>query len=193
MRIGIDVDEVLAETIVSILEHHNEKYKTNFSKEDVLVYELWKTWGGTREESSKKVDEYFESEKFSSLLPIEEAKEVIKSLGKNHELFVVTSRPNMVQKQTIEWLEQHFPSTFKKVLFTNHWDKNSPNKLITKAELCEKEKIEIMIEDNSSYASECAKVCKKVILMDQPWNRKDTFLKNVIRIHSWKEAEAVIE
>jgi uncharacterized HAD superfamily protein len=40
MRIGIDLDEVLAEFVLQINLYYNEKYNTNFKREDFLSYDL---------------------------------------------------------------------------------------------------------------------------------------------------------
>lgn len=51
MRIGIDLDDVLAEFLEALIAYHNERYGTTLRTEDFMVYRFWEVWGGTRDEA----------------------------------------------------------------------------------------------------------------------------------------------
>jgi 5'(3')-deoxyribonucleotidase len=55
MRIGLDMDEVLAQFLASFIVFHNERYNTEYKLEDIDEFELWKVWGGSREEISERI------------------------------------------------------------------------------------------------------------------------------------------
>ena len=48
-------------------------------------------------------------------------------------------------------------------------------------------KINLIIEDNLSYAIECIAPHRKILLFDRPWNQADKLPNGIIRVHSWKE------
>lgn len=54
MNVGVDLDEVLADFLPSLMDYHNENYGTDFKKEDFHSYQFWHVWGGTREEAIQK-------------------------------------------------------------------------------------------------------------------------------------------
>lgn len=57
----------------------------------------------------------------------------------------------------------------------------------SKSEICGELGISIFIEDNSSYALDCAKKGIKVLLLDKPWNKNYEKHPNIIKVNSWEE------
>ena len=49
------------------------------------------------------------------------AKEALATLAKKYDLVIVTSRQHVIAEDTHKWVEEHFPDTFKSILFGNHW------------------------------------------------------------------------
>jgi uncharacterized HAD superfamily protein len=45
-----------------------------------------------------------------------------------------------------------------------------------------------MIEDFDRNLLGCARVCKKVLLFDQPWNKNTKLPENAVRVKNWEEA-----
>jgi len=41
MKIGIDLDEILAEFLTAAIQYHNNIYNTNFTKEQFHSYKFW--------------------------------------------------------------------------------------------------------------------------------------------------------
>lgn len=186
MRIGIDVDGVLAELVPALIEFHNNEYGTNLKFEDFFSFKANRVWGGTLEEAIQKVEEFLKSHYFEKIQPIKESINGINALKQKHKLFVISTRQSFVHEKTINWLEKHFPSTFSKTFFANYWEKDKPK--ILKSEVCLKKRISILIEDELDWAIECAEKGIRVLLFDTPWNQtKEELPENIQRVFSWKE------
>ena len=108
MRRGIDLDEVVADTIMALVNFHNERYGTNFNKNDFHSYYFWEITGGTREEAVTLVDEFHDSELFDSVPPMKESMNALRELSKLHELIFITSRPLSYKEKTLKWLKKNF-------------------------------------------------------------------------------------
>lgn len=70
MLLGIDFDDVVADSIGVIVKLHNEQHGTNFKREDVFTYYVHEVWGGTQEEWRAKLDEFFGTKHLADLNPI---------------------------------------------------------------------------------------------------------------------------
>ena len=185
MKIGIDMDEVIAEFLLSFLDFHNEQYGTNLTKDQFESYHLWHAWGGTKEDAIEKVHAFHKTHHFKNIVPVDDAKRVILLLKEKHDLFVITSRQDAVAEETKVWIQAHFPQTFSDVHFTNHFSKNGSEK--RKGDICDRIDIDVMIEDSLDYAKECVRPNRRVFLLDRPWNRSQELSEGIIRVHSWNE------
>ena len=83
MLIAIDLDEVLADTLTSLIKYHNNEYDTSFRRADFFSYSWWEVWGGTREESIEKFMQFSRTELFTSIQPILHAISAIRELSKS--------------------------------------------------------------------------------------------------------------
>ena len=57
MRIGLDLDEVLSRFVLGLVEYYNSTYKTSLKLEDFHSYKFWEVWGGTKEDTIKKISQ----------------------------------------------------------------------------------------------------------------------------------------
>ena len=183
MKIGIDIDDVIFEFLNSFLDFYNNKKGKKFLKEQFSSYYFWEITGETREEGVKLVDEFHDSELFDSVPPMKESMNALRELSKLHELIFITSRPLSYKEKTLKWLKKNFKDNPQEVVFTGdfHTGKGKP-----KAKICADLGIDVMIEDNGKYASDCAEKGIHSILITQPWNKDFTHPK-VIRVSDWKE------
>lgn len=185
MRIGIDLDEIVADTMPAIVNFHNEKYGTDLKKNHFHSYRFWEVWGGTRDEAIKKIYEFSETDHFVKINPVAGSLNAIKKLKENgHELFVITGRQNEIIKKTEEWIEKHFPEVFSGIHFANSY--GFTGQPLKKSAICSQLNIEIMIEDDIDHAKDLAEAGIRVFLFDQPWNQND-LEKDVERVFSWEE------
>lgn len=190
MKIAVDLDEILAEFLSSVIAFHNDAYNTNLKKTDFHSYKYWEVWGGDRAEAIQKVYEFHQTPYFQNIKPVAGAIEAIKILKEKHELYVITSRQDEVSLATKKWLDQYFQDTFKEIYFTNHYSQTNANK--KKSDFCDSLNVDVLIEDLPEYAQECLKPNRKIILFDYPWNI-NTVVSGISRVKNWTEALEVID
>ena len=190
MRIGIDFDDVVTDSVNLIVKLHNQHYGTDFRKDQMTHYTVEKSWGGSKEEWRAKLDEFFSAKNLVHLDPMAGSLAGIKALkDMGHELYIVTGRGSAKDDvaATEQWLIAHFPNVFKGVHYANHIAADQLT--VTrreKSEICKENKIELLIDDNPRIAAECATAGIRVFLFDQPWNQGE-FPAGVERVHSWDE------
>ena len=92
--------------------------------------------------------------------------EVLQRLKVDHDLVVVTSRQHVIEHPTLQWLDRHFPDTFSEVHFGNHFAMEGASR--KKSEICQAINAHILIDDNPSYAYDCASNGMHVLLFN--WN-----------------------
>jgi uncharacterized HAD superfamily protein len=183
MKIGIDIDEVLAKFIVAFAEYHNKQYETSLKESDFSSYNLEGVLGVTTEEKVKRLKEFYLTEEFKNLEPVPGSKERVLELKKNNELFIITSRHKEAYKVTKVWIEKHFPNTFSGMYFADY----SAEDAITKNHFCEELGIDVFIDDCLTYATECGDKDTKVFLYDFFWNQTEELPDKVTRVKSWDE------
>lgn len=191
-RVGLDFDDVLFSCAKAVLPFHNSRYGTNHTKDHVVSYNLHDLWKCSKEESYKRIVDFYDSEEHASMEPIVGAIESIHQLSEKYELFIITARPPEVEEVTKKLLK-HFQNDkfeswkeiFKKIHFVGTVTGN--NILLTKADICKHENIDIFVEDNLNNALSIASVGIPSLLLDQPWNKDDDLPDMVKRVYSWEE------
>ena len=186
MKIGIDIDNVLAELSLVMNLWHKNKYGYFTPNSKRTQFGLTFAWNCSQEEATKRLLEFYKSENFKKTPPVKGAIEAINKLAKEHELHAITARPIHTEKETLRWLEKHFSlKNFEKIHINIQCRGDSVCK--TKAEICEELGIKLMIEDALHFADECAEKGIKVLLLDWPWNQTNKLHSNITRVKDWKE------
>jgi uncharacterized HAD superfamily protein len=179
VRIFIDVDDVLAETVQTFCSFYNKKKGTTIAGRDFHSYKWWEVLDCSQLEATRLVCEFFHSPSFSTIPPAKSASLAIAELARQHTLFVVTSRPQWLQKQTKKFLDSHFPGMFKDVFFSKgHFDDRQP----TKEKIIKQHKGDLAIEDDPWFAECIQGEGIRVILLARPWN---TTNGSIVRLASW--------
>ncbi|MEK6871795.1 MAG: hypothetical protein AABX16_02735 [Nanoarchaeota archaeon] len=187
-KIGIDRNECKNEFIFGFLHFYNLTYRIHFQLSDVTNYNLWEILGCSKQELIQKIHAFYESPYFFHLPVAPGSQEAIRQLAKHYDLYIITSRPKILQEKTKRWTHQHFfPDRFKKIIFTNEWNLNGTGKNKSKGDLCKELGISYMIEDNADYANECAEQGISVFLLKKLWNQKSAIHSNVCRVTNWHE------
>lgn len=190
MLIGVDLDEVLAETIQPLLMYHNNKYDTNLSRDQMYSYNFLEVWGGTREESIEKMYDFYASPYFKSIRPIDGSQEGVRRLKEKHELIVVTARPEDIADETMNWLSEYFQDRFSDVYFTNEWVlAGSTWSTSSKLDICLRLGVDVLVDDSLANSIQCASSGLTTLLLDCPWNQTDDLPLplGVTRVYSWQE------
>ena len=116
VKIGVDIDEILAPFNDNFLIFLNKKLNTNYKVENFSSYNIEEETGHTKEEIHELLDEFSFSLEGKEMMPIFGAIESIFDLQNNdYELYAITARPVYIEKETREWIETHFSNHFKEI------------------------------------------------------------------------------
>lgn len=184
------MDEVICDTNQAMLDYHNNKYGTEFKKEQITTWSLETLYGYSSEEMSRFLDDFFSSPLHTSAAPIIGAVEGIERL-KDHELVVISARPEHIRDITEKWIMRHFPNIFSHIHLLGHADALGGMEK-SKGELAVELGIDIFLEDSLGNAKNIVTQGIPVILFDRPWNQ-ESLPENVYRADSWKHALEHIE
>lgn len=190
MRIGIDIDEIIAASLDAMLDYHNGTYGTSLKQSDIFSHKLWEVWGGSEEEARQKWHAFYETDHFAGVSPIAGAFSALMVLKENgHELFAITARPHHIAQKTIDWLDIHFPSVFSDIRFANTYGLDGSKH--KKSDLCAELGIGTLVEDDPRHAIDCASNGINVILFDYPWNQGFS-ADHVFRVFSWDDVTRLV-
>jgi len=186
--IAVDIDEVLADFFAYFVEYHNSTYKTTITKNEVFSFNLHEVFNISREEITARMIKFSEEKHNTKVSLVPGAKEGIDALiNKDYELHLVTSRPEAIKPQTVEWIDKYFPGKFTDLHHAfnpNIHEKGTKKK---KWEVCKEIGAGILIEDFLPNAIGCAENGIEVFLMDTPWNQTEDLPDGIFRVESWKE------
>lgn len=185
MTIGIDIDQVLADTLETYLKFHNQKHNSNFKIEDCYSLNWWDVFGISEEQFVKDYDEFCETGVAQNIKPVKGSQEAIKMLRSKHDLIAITARPKSIAKNTKEWINKHYPEIFSEIYFTR--DKTLGDESMPKYQVCHNIGANILVDDSLEYAEDCALNNIKVYLFDWPWNQKEILPESIVRVRHWNE------
>jgi len=197
LKVAVDVDEVLGRFVESLNEFYLDTYDERYHVSDYFEYCFRKIWNCSQDESTEIVHSFFESDHFlEGVPPIPGAYEALLHLSEHVDLEVVTSRQHIIQSETTEWIQRHYPGIFKHIHFGNHWAKEGAS--LSKSEICKSIGATVLIDDNPGYAMECAEAGIHVLLYD--WNHEYPWSKTpdgptherIQRVSDWEEVQTAV-
>lgn len=184
MKIGIDLDEVVRDTLNQVIKFYNNKTNSSFTLKDFHSYNWDEVWGGTREQAINIWFEFNKSGLSYNISPIKDSISSIYSLSENNELIIITTQATELKNEATNWINKHFKDLSLEIIFSGgYYGKNKESK----AEIYKRLGVDIIIEDHSKYATECAQSGIKTILFDKPWNQGISH-SNITRVSGWPEA-----
>jgi 5'(3')-deoxyribonucleotidase len=175
MRIGIDIDDVLADTLPAFVRYNNELHQGCWEPEHFHTAHWEEVLGLSSEAMADRLELFFGSHYFKTVGPAPHAQRIVGELASDHELHIISARWDLIVPFTEEWLSEHFPARFSQIHFAqNHYTpRASPGRARpTKDELLERHRVDILIEDSLEYAVRCVERGFDVILFDRPWNAR---------------------
>ncbi|EFJ48032.1 hypothetical protein VOLCADRAFT_91189 [Volvox carteri f. nagariensis] len=189
---------ILGRFVYALNQFCKDRYGMEYGVSDYWIYEFAKIWGCSQERSNQIVHEFFKSQHFTNGIPvIPGALETLTRLSEaEYELVVVTSRQHVIQDVTLDWLDRHYGGLFQDVYFGNHFALEGKSR--KKSEICRTIGARVLIDDNPSYALECAAAGITVLLYDwegeYPWSKLPSagvHNSDLIRVvRNWREVEA---
>ncbi len=184
MRIGIDIDDVLADS----LPHYLQAFNRRFGLAIGLADAAWRIFDRFPQISRQEADDFFSelvaAGFFASRPLLPGAKEAVERLSEEgHRLFVVTGRAPQDEAVTRYWLNDvELLSQFEAIVHKAR-DPVGRHKSGAVSEL----QLELFIEDELAVATAVAETAIPVLLFDRPWNQ-GVLPGNVARVRSWTDA-----
>ncbi|KAG1143389.1 hypothetical protein G6F37_006882 [Rhizopus arrhizus] len=196
--IAVDLDQTLCDTLQNLVEWHNDTYHTQLKLTDFDTLDFWKIWGGTSEESCRKIREFYDSRHFDEIKPIKDfALEALKMLKKRgFQLVIVTSRQQFIAEKTKKFIDRHYPGIFESIYFCNlNLSEKERLEYISKPKsvICQEIGVDVLIDDSFEHALGCSDIGVDVLLYDRQgiykWNHQQ-LPNNVHRVFNWKQVMA---
>ncbi|HXR50319.1 MAG TPA: HAD hydrolase-like protein [Verrucomicrobiae bacterium] len=187
--IAVDLDDVLGDENGAIMHFSNKQLGLNHTLEDYTrkaPYErYWENiWKLGANEGQKHYEAFISSPYKKHLKPIAGAAEALKTLEKERNLVIVTSRREDMMEYSHEWLEMHFPQVFKEIHFVHLWDEGSQR--ATKAKICNEIGATYLIDDNLEHCTLAAEAGVQALLFEEyGWNRDRELPKGVVPVIGW--------
>lgn len=198
LRVAVDVDEVLGRFVHSLNAFVLEAFGERYDESDYHIYRFADVWNCSAEESNHRVHAFFASKHFcDGVPPIPGAKEALARISRECELLVVTSRQHVIQQQTLDWIDTHYPGIFREIHFGNHYALEGTSK--SKSQMCKELGAHVLVDDNPSYAVECAHEGIDVLLFDwndhYPWCKTQEGIDHprIRKVTCWNTAEKAIQ
>lgn len=169
MRIGIDIDGVIVDTINFIAAVLTKSYGYTIKPGDVAH----------RLGEIENINNFFaENGEYllCTLAPMEKSIEILDRLDQEHEIFLISARFRAYYDLTLNWLNK-YGIRATEVLFTEGK---------SKTDLCKEYRIELFIEDSAINALEIAELNIPVLLVNTEYNQTAEG-RRIIRCDNWDE------
>jgi len=181
LRIGLDIDGVVADSFPVFTEELNRQYGKNIMEID--NYDMSKIY----DVDWNELDTFFDKNMevlFSTPEPVKGSVESIVSLTEaGHEIIYVTARkPGAEELITKKWLEEKQIPPGEKI-FTGG---------LSKTIAVKEHGIDVFVDDFISNSVEIVSMGIPVLLMDAPYNRGN-LPEGVIRCYDWNDVVCHIE
>jgi len=181
LRIGVDVDDVLVESLPGYLE----AFRTYFGREVKVEDAAWEIFHRFPSIPSTQMWGFFaelETSDFLATRPIyADAVNAVRSLASGgHRLFVVTGRLTSHREHTRRLLQRAGIAH----LFEDLVHRNEEMAVEYKPRIARERGLDCLIEDELHVAVAVARVPVSVLLVDRPWNQGD-LPHGITRVTNW--------
>jgi len=171
LKVALDFDSVLSDTMVRWVELFNEKKGTKLTKKDVVSWSFWNDFGITMDEAFNIFKEAWSD--WKNLPPTEDKiSDKVKKLANISTVDVVTHVRNSHLQYVKKWLKNN--DIFYEKFVSVQGDKVDLS-------------YDVYIDDSPNVAQKSSQVGKECLLYDQPWNHEITG-KKITRIKSLDDA-----
>ncbi|TEB04602.1 5' nucleotidase, deoxy (Pyrimidine), cytosolic type C protein (NT5C) [Pelotomaculum schinkii] len=175
MRVGVDIDGVLADSLPLWVKELNDYFKQNKSLQQIQLQDVCRTYGITGEEL---LGFLHDRGRFlmTSPPPLPGASYYLNQIKKSHDIFIVSARDEKYGRETRDWLHKN-SLPFDEILLLGSHDKR---------EACLTNDLNVLIEDTLKISVEVSAAGVPVLLMDAPYNQ-GVLPGLVYRTYSWQE------
>ena len=128
MRVGVDLDDVLAELIPELIATHRELHGVALRLEDATAWSVF----------PPDVHDHVRRQGYARLRPKPGARDFMQWLTERHETYIVTYRNPAARSVTMAWLRTHLPGCHGEVHFTGG----------SKVDTCRRLRLELLVDDS---------------------------------------------
>ena len=200
MRIGIDLDDVVAECAVPYLRAFADRYRLALPEEDLG----WQTLAAIEEVSGEEKDRFrialYDGSFFRDLEPYEDCPAVVERIAQaGHELYFITARAERRRVVTETWLREKGLIQHAKAVHLKPYGDFDPgvppgrydatSSANYKVRLAKELELDAFCEDDVLIARSLAEAGTRVWLFDHTWNR-DLAHPNITRVARWTDVAA---
>lgn len=174
MRIGFDVDGVLAASGQAMVDAFAEVLRRPLRYEDMHCFDLSEALGATEDEVCRAFDRMDRRGAWKDVPPVPGAVELLRWLvDGGHGVDVITSRPQHLSEVTGAWFRSwDFPEL--PIHFASDGQKA---RLLQDRGL----DLDVFVEDHVDFARPIADGGTAVLIVDRPWNRRVQLSEGLIR------------
>ena len=188
MRIGIDIDDVLADSLPEFVGAFNRRFGLQVSVSEAG----WEIFRRHPEISSEEIRAFFaelyQADFFGSRPLLPGAREGVAQLYREgHRLFIITGRLHQDRHVTDRWLLQTGLSSFFQEIIC----RDGAHAPLHKYRATERLRLDVLLEDEYEVALAAAELPVRVLLFDRPWNQ-GPLPSRILRIRSWPEVFACL-
>ncbi len=189
MRIGIDVDDVVTESLPTYLKAFGDFFGHSVRIEDA-AWEIFRAYPDISEVELAQFFQSLEAADFLRTRPVypEAARAIARLAASGHQLVVVTGR-----------LTEHVDHTrhiLQSAGILDHFEdlvhRDLERAVEYKPRIVRERRLDVLIEDELHVAAAVAALPVPVLLFDRPWNRSET-PPGVIRVRGWSEILAWVD
>jgi 5'(3')-deoxyribonucleotidase len=171
LKIGVDLDNTLADTIPAWTKLLGEKHGIKIDLSEIKEYDLIYHVPMTNEEIQDTFRVVWADHKNVPLNP-GDPQTVLKNISNDHDLFIVTA--TVAKKGEVDqWLERNGIKHKGLVMVRSSEKLNSG--------------VDLIIDDNPKVIDLFSKAGKMAIIYDRPWNRGIKEGDKVVRVKDWSE------
>jgi 5'(3')-deoxyribonucleotidase len=180
LRIAVDLDGVLAETMEAWCKRANEFLGTSFKLADLDTWASWRKLGISREQFFQFLDEAWDD--WESIPPTEPGlAEKVQKISRSGQIDVVTGRSKASVNAAKKWLAEH-KIPYQRFVRVPSW----------------KDKIFLNYDVYIDDAPELMPLISRNltmwgILYSRPWNKSVPKLRQVFRVESWTEISKLLK
>lgn len=180
MNIGIDIDGVIADSLQTWVRELNRRFNQKKTVQEIITYQFEKVYNV----SWAEMNDFFRTNQqllLSNLAPVSQAGKYLRLLKKNHQIHLITARPNLFRKLTEKWLSEH-QITYDQLIMTDFGDKT---------QYCRYADIPLVVEDSLENAVSLVENGIRVILFDAPYNQ-GSLPNGIVRREDWRQVYRTI-
>lgn len=165
--IGLDFDDLLFDCMSSVARWHNRCYGTNYSRDDMNTYDLWAIWKVSKDEAYRRFREFYLSPEHARMQPVPGATVAVPMLLTQTDVRIISARPELARAETLELLEEHFPSLVDHLYLTGGGAGRPARK---KSEVCRELGLNAFADDAEHHHRDVTSVIPDTYLFRSPWS-----------------------